>query len=91
MGITTPLVDDEGYPRADIDVYRARTLRKRLIEIRNDRRAVLEKMERGLIELGALTVSRIAVVGLLVDLSVCSCDALIFFHTNRKATTKTTP
>ena len=75
MGITTPLVDDEGYPRADIDVYRARTLRKRLIEIRNDRKAVLEKMERGLIEIGALTVSRIAVVGLLVDLSVCSFDA----------------
>ena len=29
IGIETPLVDREGYPRADIDVYRARMQRKR--------------------------------------------------------------
>ena len=28
IGIDTPLVDREGYPRADIDVYRARMQRK---------------------------------------------------------------
>ena len=42
IGIDAPLVDDEGYPRADIDVYRARTLRKRFKEIQTDVK-VLEK------------------------------------------------
>jgi 26S proteasome non-ATPase regulatory subunit 9 len=36
MGIDTPLVDPEGYPRADIDVYRARTLRNRFHVLQTD-------------------------------------------------------
>jgi hypothetical protein len=45
MGVSTPLVDKEGYPRADIDVYRARHLRKRLNEIRFDHAAIMKKIE----------------------------------------------
>mmetsp|Transcript_44912 Transcript_44912/g.54412 ORF Transcript_44912/g.54412 Transcript_44912/m.54412 type:complete len:313 (-) Transcript_44912:279-1217(-) len=48
MGIDTPLVDDEGYPRADIDVYRARVLRRRLNEIRTDRKDIMKKLETGI-------------------------------------------
>ncbi|EED92167.1 predicted protein, partial [Thalassiosira pseudonana CCMP1335] len=53
MGIDSPLVDNEGYPRADIDVYRARTLRKRFHEIQNDHKALVHKIDIGLVEITA--------------------------------------
>lgn len=49
MGVTTPLVDEEGFPRADIDVYRARYLRKRLNEIRYDHSNIMKKIEGNLL------------------------------------------
>jgi len=54
IGIDTPLVDSEGYPRSDIDVYRARTLRKRFHEIKTDYKVLERRIERGLLELTAL-------------------------------------
>ena len=45
MGISTPLVDEEGYPRADVDVYRARHLRKRLNELKFDHVLIKKKIE----------------------------------------------
>ena len=48
MGIDTPLVDADGYPRADIDVYRARTLRGRLATIRTDHAALMRECAAGL-------------------------------------------
>ena len=54
MGIDTPLVDSEGYPRADIDIYRARHLRKRLHEIRNDHKELERRIGSGLLELNVL-------------------------------------
>jgi len=45
MGVSTPLIDEEGYPRGDIDVYRARHLRKRLNEIRFDHSSLMKNME----------------------------------------------
>ena len=45
IGISTPLVDDAGYPRADIDVYKARHSRKRLNEIKFDHSLIMKKME----------------------------------------------
>ena len=57
IGIDTPLVDSEGYPRGDIDVFRARTLRKRFIEIQNDHKSLTRKIEQGLVELQAISVS----------------------------------
>lgn len=50
MGISTPLVDDEGYPRNDIDIYRARSLRKRLNEIKFDHSLIMKKIEELLAE-----------------------------------------
>ena len=46
MGIDAPLVDASGFPRNDIDLYRARTLRKRLREIKTDRTSLQADMER---------------------------------------------
>jgi hypothetical protein len=54
MGIDTPLVDSEGYPRSDIDIYRARLLRKRLHEIRNDHKELERRIGSGLLELNVL-------------------------------------
>jgi len=47
-------VDSEGYPRSDIDIYRARTLRKRFHEIKTDYKVLEGRIERGLLELTAL-------------------------------------
>lgn len=57
IGIDTPLVDAEGYPRADIDVYRARTQRKRFKEIQTDHKALEKKIDVGLVEIAALAKS----------------------------------
>lgn len=55
IGIDAPLVDAEGYPRADIDVYRARTLRRRFKEIQTDHRALEKRIELGLMKIAALS------------------------------------
>ena len=58
IGIDAPLVDDEGYPRADIDVYRARTLRKRFKEIQTDVKVLEKKIEFGLVEIAAQSTKK---------------------------------
>ncbi|KAI0365735.1 hypothetical protein BV20DRAFT_1027655 [Pilatotrama ljubarskyi] len=40
----TPLVDPEGFPRADIDVWAVRHARVRIIELRNDHKALMDKI-----------------------------------------------
>jgi 26S proteasome non-ATPase regulatory subunit 9 len=44
--MSSPLVDPEGFPRADIDVYTVRHARAALVRLRNDHRAVVEEMGR---------------------------------------------
>jgi len=53
MGIDTPFVDKEGYPRGDIDIYRARVLRGRLAEIRTDHKALMKQIEEVMVKLAA--------------------------------------
>jgi len=55
MGVDTPLTDLDGYPRNDIDVYRARTLRKRLNEIRTDHKEMMKQIETGLVKAAAFS------------------------------------
>ncbi|KAF7298944.1 Nas2-N domain-containing protein [Mycena indigotica] len=45
-GVTmdSPLVDAEGFPRPDVDIYRVRNSRKSIIELRNDRNLVMEQL-----------------------------------------------
>ncbi|KAI0087800.1 hypothetical protein BDY19DRAFT_953271 [Irpex rosettiformis] len=44
----TPLVDAEGFPRADIDVWEVRHARVRVIELRNDLKAIIDSIHKGL-------------------------------------------
>lgn len=46
--MSTPLVDPEGFPRADIDVWAVRHARVRIIEIRNDLIKVGEELKQAL-------------------------------------------
>lgn len=46
--LRTPLVDREGFPRADIDVYAVRHARVRLIELRNDHAAIMDSIAKAL-------------------------------------------
>ena len=54
MGIDTPLVDAEGYPRGDVDVIRARHLRARLNAIRTDLEILMKEVDAALVKLEAL-------------------------------------
>lgn len=44
----TPLVDPEGFPRADIDIYAVRGARVQIIELRNDLKAVMDAIGKAL-------------------------------------------
>ena len=44
-GLSGPLVDAEGYPRADIDVYRARQLRGTHARLRTDHSLLMKRIE----------------------------------------------
>ena len=44
----TPLVDSEGFPRADIDVWAVRTARVKIIELRNDLRDIMDAIGKAL-------------------------------------------
>ncbi|KAF7768572.1 hypothetical protein Agabi119p4_7815 [Agaricus bisporus var. burnettii] len=53
IDMTTPLVDTEGFPRADINIYAVRRARVRIIELRNDLRDVMNEAGRFLEEVYA--------------------------------------
>ncbi|KIJ62635.1 hypothetical protein HYDPIDRAFT_135775 [Hydnomerulius pinastri MD-312] len=46
--MTTPLVDREGFPRADLDIYAIRQARVRIIELRNDLKDVMNEIGKAL-------------------------------------------
>lgn len=46
--MNSPLVDSDGFPRADIDVYAVRHARVRIIELRNDINAVMDDIAKAL-------------------------------------------
>lgn len=50
----TPLVDEEGFPRNDIDVYTIRHTRSEIINLRNDRKNLDDKIEKLLGEIHKL-------------------------------------
>ena len=49
-----PLVDNDQYPRSDIDVVAVRTARQQLIRLTNDMRGVMGRIERALYKLHEL-------------------------------------
>ncbi|OLL24864.1 26S proteasome non-ATPase regulatory subunit 9 [Neolecta irregularis DAH-3] len=50
VDMKTPLIDQEGFPRDDIDVAQVRTVRARLVCLRNDHKNLMAKIEAGLHE-----------------------------------------
>mmetsp|Transcript_48289 Transcript_48289/g.140830 ORF Transcript_48289/g.140830 Transcript_48289/m.140830 type:complete len:221 (-) Transcript_48289:94-756(-) len=52
-GISGPLVDEEGFPRADLDIYAIRKARNRLACAQTDHKEVMKKVEQALVELHA--------------------------------------
>lgn len=53
-GIDHPLIDPDGYPRGDIDVFRVRSQRGRLAEIRTDHTNLTADIERHLQQMAVL-------------------------------------
>ena len=50
VDMQTPLVDREGYPRADVDVAQIAVTRSRIIALRNDWKDLMDRIEKGLHE-----------------------------------------
>ncbi|CAN7995767.1 unnamed protein product [Ixodes hexagonus] len=48
VGMNEPLVDNEGFPRSDIDVYKVRHARHRIICLLNDHKALMKNIEEAL-------------------------------------------
>lgn len=46
--MSDPLVDDEGFPRNDIDVYQVRIARHKIICLQNDLKIQMNKVHRGI-------------------------------------------
>lgn len=53
IGMNGKLLDDEGFPRADIDVYAVREARHKIICLQNDLKSIMKEIENGLINLHA--------------------------------------
>ena len=47
-GVSGPLVDAEGFPRADVDVHATRTLRNRLAILNTDHQRLMQQVEQAL-------------------------------------------
>ncbi|KAH0954012.1 hypothetical protein HN011_007042 [Eciton burchellii] len=54
IGMDESLVDAEGYPRQDIDIYQVRHTRHKIICLTNDHKALMKKIEEGLHKIHAL-------------------------------------
>ncbi|XP_025197870.1 26S proteasome non-ATPase regulatory subunit 9 [Melanaphis sacchari] len=48
VGMSESLVDDQDFPRNDIDVYQIRLIRNRIICTRNDLKALMDRIEKSL-------------------------------------------
>ena len=47
-GMDEPLIDEEGFPRADIDLYKVREARNKIICLNNDLKEVTDQLKAGL-------------------------------------------
>jgi 26S proteasome non-ATPase regulatory subunit 9 len=73
-GIKEPLIDKEGYPRGDIDIYRVRTLRGRLAVINTDHKELMKDIQK---EVHALHQAAPAIIRVDEDTSTSAASAAI--------------
>lgn len=50
-GLSGNLIDEEGFPRADVDLYQVRDARNKIARYQNDHRAVMKEIEKALHDL----------------------------------------
>ncbi|KAG5322865.1 PSMD9 ATPase, partial [Pseudoatta argentina] len=60
IGMDEPLVDSEGYPRQDINVYQVRHTRHKIIWLTNDHKDLMRKIEEGLHRIHTLAGTSLA-------------------------------
>lgn len=53
-GLKDPLIDEEGFPRGDIDIYNVRNKRRRHSEINTDYKEIMKRIEQAMIKLYTL-------------------------------------
>ncbi|XP_040202959.1 26S proteasome non-ATPase regulatory subunit 9 [Rana temporaria] len=53
IGMDGPLVDIEGYPRTDVDLYQIRTARHNIVCLQNDHKTIMKEIEEALHNLHA--------------------------------------
>ncbi|XP_076310259.1 26S proteasome non-ATPase regulatory subunit 9 isoform X2 [Tachypleus tridentatus] len=53
VGMNEPLIDKDDYPRGDIDVYKVRSARQKIICLQNDHKNLMKEIEEGLFSLHA--------------------------------------
>ncbi|XP_019956578.1 26S proteasome non-ATPase regulatory subunit 9 [Paralichthys olivaceus] len=53
VGVEGPLIDEEGFPRADVNVYQIRTARHSISCLQNDHKAIMAEIEEALHKLHA--------------------------------------
>ena len=53
VGMSEPLIDNQGFPRGDVDVHLVTILRHDVICLQNDHKAHMHAIEKGLIEFHA--------------------------------------
>ncbi|XP_028680728.1 26S proteasome non-ATPase regulatory subunit 9 [Erpetoichthys calabaricus] len=53
VGMNGPLVDLEGYPRGDIDLYQVRNARHNIVCLQNDHKQIMQQIEEALHQLHA--------------------------------------
>ncbi|XP_002733721.1 26S proteasome non-ATPase regulatory subunit 9-like [Saccoglossus kowalevskii] len=64
VGMDGALIDSDGYPRNDIDIYSVRTARHNIICLQNDHKELMKQIEKGLHALHGLEkVNQVAETG----------------------------
>ncbi|XP_073322165.1 26S proteasome non-ATPase regulatory subunit 9 [Pagrus major] len=53
VGVEEPLIDEEGYPRSDVNLYQIRTARHSISCLQNDHKAIMVEIEEALHKLHA--------------------------------------
>lgn len=79
IGMNESLLDAEGFPRSDIDVYAVRQARHQIICLQNDLKSTMKEIEQGLINVHAEARTNTAATTKMYELVIYS---VIFFLCN---------
>lgn len=72
IGMNESLLDAEGFPRSDIDVYAVRQARHQIICLQNDLKTTMKEIEQGLINVHAEARTNTAATTKMYELVIYS-------------------